>query len=227
MFFRCFRRFSAQPGCLWTFTRRAPKVTSGKLELATPGLASTGSPSWTAPRALISMCREGGLEGRLSLCEGAGWWARGDLGSCDGHTWGLAVNREIGSLRCFHWRGRDPIFWMTAWGSVIAACGGLAESWIPHNFGFLLKAKIWQLLLEKSEESRRSVDKAGMLWEASGRPELRVSPMRVHTLPLSIKALPPPPNLGLRAHFVLYSLSSGTSAGMPSWCPKDQLSPHW
>ena len=52
------------------------------------------------------------------------------------------------------------------------ACGGLAESWIPHNFGFLLKAEIWQLLLEKRKESRRSVDEAGFLGEASGRPEL-------------------------------------------------------
>ena len=32
-------------------------------------------------------------------------------------------------------------------------CGGLAEPWIPHNFGFLLKAKIWELLLEKRKES--------------------------------------------------------------------------
>ena len=29
------------------------------------------------------------------------------------------------------------------------AWGGLAESWIPHNFGFLLKAEIWEVLLEK------------------------------------------------------------------------------
>ena len=56
------------------------------------------------------------------------------------------------------------------------ACGGLAESWIPHNFMFLLKAEIWQVLLEKSNESRRSVDEAGILGEASGRPELGVSP---------------------------------------------------
>ena len=56
------------------------------------------------------------------------------------------------------------------------AWGGLAESWVPHNFGFLLKAEIWQLLLEKRKESRRSVDEAGILGEASGRPELRVSP---------------------------------------------------
>ena len=56
------------------------------------------------------------------------------------------------------------------------ACGGLAESWIPHNFRFLLKAEIWQVLLEKRKESRRSVDEAGFLGKASGRPELRVSP---------------------------------------------------
>ena len=80
MFFRCFRWFSAQHGCLWPFTRRAPKVTPGNLELATPGLASTGSPSWAAPGALISMCREGGFEGRFSLRAGAGWWAHDYLG---------------------------------------------------------------------------------------------------------------------------------------------------
>ena len=80
IFFRCFRRFSAQPGCLWSFTRRAPKVTSGNLELATPGLAFTGSPFWAAPGALISMCREGGLEWRFCLWAGAGCWAHGDLG---------------------------------------------------------------------------------------------------------------------------------------------------
>ena len=56
------------------------------------------------------------------------------------------------------------------------SCGGLAESSIPHKFVFLLKAEIWQVLLEKSNESRRSVDEAGILGEASGRPELRVSP---------------------------------------------------
>ena len=43
------------------------------------------------------------------------------------------------------------------------AWGGLAESCTPHNYGFLLKAEIWQLLLEKREESRRSVDEAGIL----------------------------------------------------------------
>ena len=42
------------------------------------------------------------------------------------------------------------------------------------------------------------------------------APMRVHTHPLSIKALPPPWNLELRAYFLVCSLSGGTSAGMPS-----------
>ena len=48
------------------------------------------------------------------------------------------------------------------------------------------------------------------------------APMRIHTNLLSIKALPPPRNLGPRAHGVLCSLSGGTSAGMPSWCSKIQ-----
>ena len=56
------------------------------------------------------------------------------------------------------------------------AWGWLAESWVPHNFGFLLKAQIWQLLLEKRKVSRRYVDEAGILGEASGTPELRVGP---------------------------------------------------
>ena len=33
----------------------------------------------------------------------------------------------------------------------------------PNNFGFLLKAEIWQLLLEKRKESRRPMDEAGIL----------------------------------------------------------------
>ena len=65
--FRCFRWYSAQHGCLWSFTRRAPKVTPGNLELATPAKAATGSPPWAAPGALISMCGEVGLEGTFSL----------------------------------------------------------------------------------------------------------------------------------------------------------------
>ena len=88
MFFRCFRRFSAQHGSLWSFTRRTPKVIPGNLELATPGLASTGSPSWATPGAVISMCREGGLEGRFSLWAGAGWWAPDYLGVLSwSHLW--------------------------------------------------------------------------------------------------------------------------------------------
>ena len=78
-FFRCFRRFSAQPGCLWSFTRRSPKVNAGNLELATPGLATIGSLSWAVPAALISIWGEVELEGRFSLWAGTGWWARGYL----------------------------------------------------------------------------------------------------------------------------------------------------
>ena len=52
---------------------------------------------------------------------------------------------------------------MTALGSAVVACGGLAEFWIPHNFGYLLKAEIRQLLLERRKVSSRSVDEAGML----------------------------------------------------------------
>ena len=78
-FFRCFRQFSAQPGFLWTFTRRAPEVIPVNLELATPGLGAIGSPPWAASAALISLCRKGGLEGSFSLWAGAGWLACGDL----------------------------------------------------------------------------------------------------------------------------------------------------
>ena len=67
MFFRSFRRFSGQPGCLWSFTRRARKVTPGNLELSTAGKAATVSPLWAGPRALISMCGKVGLEGMFSL----------------------------------------------------------------------------------------------------------------------------------------------------------------
>ena len=48
-------------------------------ELATPGLASTGSPPWAEPAALISMSMKVGLDGRFPLWAGAGWWARSDL----------------------------------------------------------------------------------------------------------------------------------------------------
>ena len=66
-FFRCFRRYKAQHGCLWSFTRRAPKVTPGNLELATAGKAATGCPLWAGPRVLISMYGKVGLEGTFSL----------------------------------------------------------------------------------------------------------------------------------------------------------------
>ena len=66
-FFRCFRWYSAQHGCLWSFTRRAPKVTPGNLEVATAGKAATESPLWAGPRALISMCGKVGLKGTFSL----------------------------------------------------------------------------------------------------------------------------------------------------------------
>ena len=79
MFFRCFRWFSIQPGCLCSFIRRSPKVIPVNLELATAGLAFSGSPPWAAPAAIISMCGEGGLDGSFSLWAGAAWWARGDL----------------------------------------------------------------------------------------------------------------------------------------------------
>ena len=79
-FFRCFRQFSAQPGSIWSFTKRSPMVIPVNQELATPGLAATGSRPRAVPAAVISMCRYGGLEGRFSLWAGAGWWARGDLG---------------------------------------------------------------------------------------------------------------------------------------------------
>ena len=66
-FFRSFRRYSAQHGCLWSFNRRAPKVTPDNLELATPGNTAPGSPPWAVPGALISMCGKVGLEGTFSL----------------------------------------------------------------------------------------------------------------------------------------------------------------
>ena len=49
--------------------------------------------------------------------------------------------------------------------------------------------------------------------------------MRVHMHPLSIKTPPLPPNLGPSAHGVVCSLSGGTSAGMPSWCSKNPVTP--
>ena len=78
-FFRCFRRFSTQPGCLWSFTRRSPKVTAGNLELATPGQPTTGSLPSAVPAALTSMWGEVELEGRFPLWAETGWWLRGHL----------------------------------------------------------------------------------------------------------------------------------------------------
>ena len=66
-FFRCFRWYSDQHGCLCSFTRRAPKVTPGNLALSTAGKATTGNPIWAGPRALIFMCGKVGLEGTFSL----------------------------------------------------------------------------------------------------------------------------------------------------------------
>ena len=68
------------------------EVTTGNLELATPGLAATGSPPWPGPDSLISICVKVGLEGRYSLLTGAGWWARGDLRYCHNHTY-LSVGK--------------------------------------------------------------------------------------------------------------------------------------
>ena len=72
-FFRCFRRKSAQHGCFLSFTRKAPKVTPGNLELCTAHKATTGSPLEARPGALISMCRKVRLEGMFSLLTLAGW----------------------------------------------------------------------------------------------------------------------------------------------------------
>ena len=103
-FFRCFRQFSAQHGCLWSFIRRSPKVIPANLELATPGIAPPGSPPGAAPAAVISMCGEGGLEGRISLWAGASLWARGDLGVLSlshlktGWQWGSRIPEVLYSV---------------------------------------------------------------------------------------------------------------------------------
>ena len=62
-FFRSFSQFSAPPGCIWSFTRRAPEVTPGNLELATPGMAATGSPPWAAQRPSSPCVRKWDLKG--------------------------------------------------------------------------------------------------------------------------------------------------------------------
>ena len=106
------------------------------------------------------------------------------------------------------------------------ACGGLAESWIPHNFGFLLKAEIWQLLLEKRKGVQEICGmRLGCCQKNLGGQSSESAPMSVHTHPLFIKALPPALNLGQRAHGVVCSLPAGTSAGMPSLCSKDPVTP--
>ena len=49
--------------------------------------------------------------------------------------------------------------------------------------------------------------------------------MRIHTHPLSIKALSPPLNLGRRAHGVVCSLYGGCSFRLHSCCSKDPVTP--
>ena len=75
------------------------------------------------------------------------------------------------------------------------AWGGLAESWIPHNFGFLLKAEIWQLLLEKwkgvQEICGRRWDVVRSIWEARAQ----FSPQESPHLP-SLHQSPAPPQPG-------------------------------
>ena len=64
-----------------------------------------------------------------------------------------------------------------------------------------------------------------MLRVASGRPELIMSPHESphpSSLPQSAASTP---NLGPRSHGVMFSLSGATSAGMPSWCSKDPVTP--
>ena len=103
-FFRCFRQFSTQPGCLWSFSRRSPKVIPVNLELATPGLADTGSRLWAAPAALISMCGKVGHERRYSVWAGVGCWARGDQGVLSqshlrmGWQWGSRIPEVLCSV---------------------------------------------------------------------------------------------------------------------------------
>ena len=70
-----FQMFQAIPCSTWmpvVLYQGSPKVSPFNLELATPGLPSTGSPPWAVPAALIFMCGEGGLEGKVSLWAGAG-----------------------------------------------------------------------------------------------------------------------------------------------------------
>ena len=103
-FFRCSRWFSAQLGCLWSFTRRSPKVIPGNLKLETPGLPATGSPCWAVPPALRSMGGEVGREGRFSLWAGGGWYAQGDQGVLSrsqlrtGLQWGSRIPEVLCSV---------------------------------------------------------------------------------------------------------------------------------
>ena len=79
-------------------------VIPGNLELDTPGLATTGSPPWAAPAALISICGEVGLVGMFSLWAGVGWWAQGDLGVLSrshlrtGWQWGSRIPEVLCSV---------------------------------------------------------------------------------------------------------------------------------
>lgn len=119
-------------------SRRSPKVTAGNLELATPGLAATGSPPWAAPAALISMWGEVELEGRFSLWAGTGWWFRGDLVVLSrshlrtGWQWGNRIPEVLFSVPvwiqgpqvvgCLHPRWRSvgrwwACVWRDVWGS--------------------------------------------------------------------------------------------------------------
>ena len=136
-FFRYFRWISAQTGCLLSFTRSAPKVTPGNLELATPSLAAMGSPPRAALAALISMCRKVGIEGRFSLWAGAEWWARGDLGVLSwshlrtGWQWGSRIPAVLCSV---------PV-WMQ--GCQVVSC--LCPRWrsVPRLVGVCLE---WRYL---------------------------------------------------------------------------------
>ena len=101
-FFRCFRWHSAQHGCLWSFTRRAPTVTPGNLELATPGKAATGSPPWQRQVPSSPCAGNWDLRGRSPSEQKQVGGQVVTWGSCPGHTRGRAVSREIESLRCFH-----------------------------------------------------------------------------------------------------------------------------
>ena len=130
-FFRCFRWFSTQPGSIWSFTRRSPKVTPGNLERATPGLSATASPPWAAPPAVISMCGEVGLKGRFSLWAGVGRWARGDLGVLlrshlkTDRQWGRRIPEVLCSVpvwtQGFHVVGHLPPRWRSVQ-SVVGVC---------------------------------------------------------------------------------------------------------